>query len=62
MTSCFATPPEEIALEEDKYGFHLPEGLDNLWKTFEKFYFRSLLSFLLYLYRIPQSLRATPSL
>ena len=36
MTSRFATPPEEIALEEDGYGFHLPDALAKSWKTFEE--------------------------
>ena len=36
MTSRFATPPEEIPLENDSYGYHLPGGVAKSWKTLEQ--------------------------
>ena len=36
MTSRFATPPELIPLEEDKYGHHLPQDVAKSWKTLEQ--------------------------
>jgi len=36
MTSRFAIDPELIDLEEDAYGFHLPEDVVKSWKTCEK--------------------------
>ena len=36
MTSRFATPPEQIHLEQSKYGFHLPESIAKSWKTLEQ--------------------------
>jgi hypothetical protein len=35
MTSRFATPPEQIPLEEDAYGFHLPKDVSQSWQTLE---------------------------
>ena len=36
MVWCFATPLEQICLEQDKYGFHLPEKVAKSWKTLEQ--------------------------
>ena len=36
MTSRFATPPEQIHLEQSKYGFHLPESIAKSWKTLKQ--------------------------
>ena len=36
MTSRFATPPGQIPLEKDKYGYHLPADVAKSWKIFEK--------------------------
>ena len=35
MTSRFATPPEQIPFEDDKYGYHLPADVVKSWKTLE---------------------------
>jgi hypothetical protein len=35
MTSRFATPPELIPLENDKYGYHLPQDVSKSWKSLE---------------------------
>ena len=32
MTSRFTTPPELIPLENDKYGYHLPQDVSKSWK------------------------------
>jgi hypothetical protein len=33
--TCFATPPELLPLEDDKYGFHLPSDVAESWKGVE---------------------------
>jgi len=36
MTSRLATPPGQIPLENDQYGFHLPQKVAKSWKTLEQ--------------------------
>jgi hypothetical protein len=36
MTSRFATPPEEIPIDKDFNGYHLPEDVSKSWKTLEQ--------------------------
>ena len=36
MTSRLSTPPEQISLDEDAFGFHLPQDVSKSWKTLEQ--------------------------
>ena len=36
MTSRLSTPPEEIPLNEDAFGYHLPDDVSQSWKTLEQ--------------------------
>ena len=36
MTSRLSTPPEQVSLDEDAFGFHLPQDISKSWKTLEQ--------------------------
>src|SRR5271156_647664 len=38
ISSRLATPPDQIHIEEDSYGFHLPDDVAKSWKTLEQSY------------------------